>query len=444
MSEQSKTSRRGFLKGTTAAIAGASLAGSLGAARSAHAAGNDVIKVALVGCGGRGTGAVAQMMGADKGVKLIAVADAFGDRAQGAIRNLTKEYPGQVDVGDRVYTGLKAYEQAIASDAELVAIATPPGFRPQQYSAAIDAGKHVFMEKPCCVDGPGYLKLMKANKLADEKNLFVGVGLQRRHEPQYMETVQRIQEGAIGKVMFTRVYWNGGGIWNRKRTELAGILNREPTELEYQVYNWYHFCWLSGDNICEQHIHNLDVGNWVMKDAHPTEANGMGGCTARYLGDLKGTGQIFDHHFVEFTYEDGTKMFSQCRHMANTWTPVSEAAHGTAGTSDCNGTIEGENAWKFRGKKVSGHQQEQTDLIAAMRAGNRYNEGYVGANSSMTAVLGRLANYCGQIVKWDDAVNRGVSEFPQSMDWNADAPVTKDENGNYPIPMPGVYSPYAS
>ncbi len=181
-----------------------------------------------------------------------------------------------------------------------------------------------------------------------------------------------------------------------------------------------------------------------MKDAHPVEANGMGGCTARYLGDMKGTGQIFDHHFVEYTYEDGTRMFSQCRHMANTWTPVSEAVHGTLGTSDCAGTIEGENAWKYRGERVGGHQQEQTDLIAAMRAGKRYNEGYVGANSSMTAVLGRLANYCGKVVKWDDAVNKGVTEFPEVMDWNAEAPVKKDENGDYPIPMPGVYSPYAS
>ncbi len=444
MSEQSQTSRRGFLKGTTAAVAGAGLAGSLSVANSAHAAGDDVIKVALIGCGGRGTGAVMQMMNSDKGVKLIAVADAFDYRTEGAIKNISKQHPDQVDVGDRVYTGLKAYEKAIASDADLIAIATPPGFRPQHYSAAIEAGKHVFMEKPCCVDGPGYLKLMKASKMADEKELFVGVGLQRRHQPNYMETIQRIHEGAIGKVLFTRVYWNGGGIWNRRREELANILKREPTELEYQVYNWYHFCWLSGDNISEQHIHNIDISNWVMKDEPPVEANGMGGCTARYLGDLKGTGQIFDHHFVEFTYADGTKMYSQCRHMKNCFNSVSEAAHGTLGTSNCAGNIQGENEWRFRGKNVSGHQQEQTDLIAAMRAGNRYNEGYYGAKSSMTSVLGRLANYSGKVVKWEDAVNKGFSEFPEMMDWNAEAPVLKDENGDYPIPMPGVYSPYAS
>ena len=444
MSEQSHTSRRGFLKGTTAAVAGASLAGNLSVARSAHAAGNEVIKVGLIGCGGRGTGAVIQMMNADKGVKLIAMADAFQHRIDGSIASVKKDHPDKLDLGDRVFTGLDAYEKLLATDVELVAIATPPGFRPQQYSAAIDAGKHVFMEKPCCVDGPGYLKLMKANELADKKELFVGVGLQRRHEPQYMETIQRIHEGAIGKVMFTRVYWNGGGIWNRSRQELANRLQREPTELEYQVHNWYHFAWLSGDNISEQHIHNIDVSNWVMKDEPPVEANGMGGCTARYLGDLKGTGQIFDHHFVEFTYADGTKMYSQCRHMKNCFNSVSEAAHGTLGTSNCNGRIEGENAWKFAGKNLPGHQQEQTDLIAAIRAGNRYNEGYYGAKSSMTAALGRLANYSGKVVKWDDAVNKGFSEFPESMAWNAEAPVKKDANGDYPIPMPGVYSPYAS
>ncbi len=436
MSETSKTSRRGFIKGTTAAVAGASLVG-MGTSRSAHAAGDDVIKVALIGCGGRGTGAVMQMMNADEGVKLVAVADAFDSRASSAIKNLSERHPEKVDVGDRVFIGLDAYKQVIASDADLVAIATPPGFRPQHYSAAIDADKHVFMEKPCCVDGPGYLKLMKANKLADEKNLFVGVGLQRRHEPRYMDTIKRIQDGAIGDVTLLRVFWNGGGIWNRKREE--GM-----TELEYQVHNWYHFCWVSGDNICEQHIHNLDVGNWIMGDQHPVQANGMGGCTARYLGDNKGTGQIFDHHFVEYIYEDGTRMYSQCRHMAKTWTPVMEEVRGTKGSADPAGTIlVGDEEWKYGRGGGNGHQQEQTDLMAALRAGNRYNEGYYGANSSMTAVLGRLATYSGVEVSWDDAVNKGTSEFPNATSWDDEAPVQKDENGDYPIPMPGIFKPYA-
>jgi hypothetical protein len=437
MSDSKKSSRRDFLKTSSTVAAGAALAGGLGLSRSAHAAGSDVIKVALIGAGGRGTGAVSQLMNADKNLKLIAIADAFDYRVSGAVGNLGKKYGEQVDVpADRQFIGLDAYKNALATDADLVVMATPPGFRPQQYKAAVEAGKQIFMEKPCCVDAPGYRTLMEANKLADEKGLLVGVGLQRRHQPDYMETVKRIQDGALGDVKFLRVYWNGSGIWNRGRE--AGM-----TEMQYQVTNWYHFCWLSGDNICEQHIHNLDIGNWIMGDQNPVEANGMGGCTARYLGDLKGTGQIFDHHFVEFTYADGTKMYSQCRHMKNCFNSVSEAAHGTLGTSDCNKRIQGENEWKFDGQGVSGHQQEQTDHVAALRAGKRYNEGYYGANSSMTAVLGRIANYSGKVVKWDELVAKGTGEFPESLAWDATPPVVKDAGGDYPIPMPGVYSPFA-
>jgi predicted dehydrogenase len=434
MSDTSKPSRRDFLK--TSTVAGAGVLGGLSLARSAHAAGSEVIKVALIGSGGRGTGAVAQQMNADKGVKLIAVADAFEQKSQGAVDRLKRQFPDQVDVPpERVFSGLDAYKHALATDADLVAMASPPGFRPRHFKAAIEAGKHVFMEKPCCVDGPGYKILLEACKQADDKNLIVGVGLQRRHEPNYMETIQRIHDGAIGEVMFTRVYWNGGGIWNRQREDWM-------TEMAYQVWNWYHFCWVSGDNICEQHIHNLDIGNWV-KDAHPVEANGMGGCERRYEGGAKGTGQIFDHHFVEFTYADGGKMYSQCRHMKGCWSNVSEAAIGTKGTSNCSGHIDGENEWRFTGKGVSGHQQEQTDLIATLRAGERYNEGFYGATSSMTAVLGRLATYSGKVVKWDDAVEKGFSEFPERLAWDAPAPVEKNAEGDYPIPVPGEFKAHA-
>jgi hypothetical protein len=430
-------SRREFLKSSSILVAGASLAGGLSVARSAHAAGSDAIKLALIGSGGRGVGAASQLMTADKNLQLVAIADAFDKRAGDALQRLKKQFGDQVTATpEHVFTGLKAYEQAIASGADLIVLATPPGFRPLQYKAAIEAGKHVFMEKPCCVDAPGYRMLMETNKLADEKKLLVGVGLQRRHQPNYIETIQRIHDGAIGDVITLRVYWNGGGIWNRGREE--GM-----TEMQYQVHNWYHFCWLSGDNIGEQHIHNIDIGNWVKGDQHPVEANGMGSCTARYLGQNQGTGQIFDQHFVEFTYADGSKMFSQCRHMKGCYNSVSEAAHGTQGTSNCAGGIEGGAAWKFDGPKVNGHLQEQVDLVAALRAGERYNEGYYGANSSMTAVLGRIANYSGKVVKWDELVAKGGSEFPRDLAWDAPAPVQKDADGNYPIPMPGEYSPYA-
>ncbi len=449
MSGKTNVSRRNFLKTSSAAVAAASLVGQTRISYGAFAGGSDVIKVALIGAGGRGTGAVSQLMNADKGIKLIAIADAFRHKAESTLKRLQRRYKDQVDVpSDRLFAGrLDVYKDALATDAELVVLATPPGFRPIQYNAAIKAGKHVFMEKPCCVDAPGYRLLMETNKLADEKGLFVRVGLQRRHQPNYIETIQKIQDGAIGKIKFLRVYWNGSGIWNRSRADLAKLLGREPTEVEYQVHNWYHFCWLSGDNICEQHIHNIDIGLWVMGDQHPVAANGMGGCTARYEGKLKGTGQIFDHHFVEFIFADGTRMYSQCRHMKNCFNSVSEHVHGTDGYADCSGKIgkcEDEITWKFSGKRVSGHQQEQTDLAADLRAGRRgANEGYYGANSSMTAVLGREANYSGKVVRWDDLVKKGKDLAPDKIDWDDPAPVVKKENGDYPIPRPGVYSPFA-
>ncbi len=446
MSDLNKPSRREFLKGSTAAAAGTALAGSLSIGRSAHAAGSDVIKVALIGAGSRGTGAVGQQMSADKGVRLVAVADAFQSKALNSLKGLRAQHGDKIDVPpDRVFAGLDAHKKALATDADLVVMASSPGFRARHFKAAIEAGKHVFMEKPCCVDAHGYKSLIESSKLADQKGLFVGVGLQRRHEPRYMETVKRLHDGAIGDVMFTRVYWNGPGIWNRRREALAKVLARTPTEIEYQIWNWYHFCWLSGDNIGEQHIHNLDVGNWV-KDAHPVEANGMGGCTARYLGRNKGTGQIFDHHFVEYTYADGAKMFSQCRHMARCWGHVTEYAHGTKGASHVGGctisNADGETVWSFGRGGGNGHQQEQTDLLAALRAGNRYNEAPYGATSSMTAVLGRIANYSGKTVKWDELVAKGTSELPESLEWDAPAPVQKGDDGQYPVPVPGQFNPF--
>lgn len=442
MSGKRTSSRREFLQGSAALVAGATLASQLSLARMVHAAGSEQIKVALIGCGGRGNGAVSDCMAADPGVKVIAVADSFERQAKSAAKRLRENHRDRVDLpDDRVFFGLDAYQKAIAAGPDMVILASPPGFRPQHYAAAIKAGKHVFMEKPCCVDAPGFRALMEANELAEQKGLKVGVGFQRRHMPQYIETIRRIHDGAIGQITLLRAYWNGGGIWNRRR---------EPgmTEMQYQVHNWYHFCWLSGDNICEQHVHNLDIVNWVMakdgdaKKAHPVEANGMGGCSVRYSGDAKGTGQIFDHHFVEFTYADGTKMYSQCRHIPHTWSSVSEHVHGTKGEANPSGWIKGDNEWSFRGKGVNAMVQEHKDLIDAIRSGKKYCEGWHGATSSMTAVLGRMATYSGQIVKWDEAVAKGKTEFPAVLAWDAKAPVYPNENGDYPIPIPGVYKPY--
>jgi predicted dehydrogenase len=438
MSSNSSSSRRSFLKTTTAVTAGLALTGI---ARTAHAAGSDKIKVALIGCGGRGSGAIRNCMDADPSIHVVAVADAFEHPAVNQAKSLSRERPDRVDIpNDRVFVGLDAYQKAIDCGIDMIVTATPPGFRWMVYAAAIKAGKHVFMEKPVCVDAPGFHSIMETNKLAEEKGLKVGVGFQRRHTPAFIETIDKIHNGALGKLIMLQAYWNGSGIWNRRRQP-------EMTEMQYQVNNWYHFCWLCGDNITEQHIHNIDVCNWVMND-HPVEANGMGGCSERYTGEFKGTGQIFDHHFVEFTYKDGTKLYSQCRHMANTWGREGQNVYGTEGHSsvpgNIGGTARGQGRGRGRGRSLFGDSmvQEHHDLITAIKNNDKYHEGWHGATSSMTSVLGRMATYSGQVVKWDDALAKGTSEFPKHLAWDAPAPVKKDADGNYPIPMPGVYQAY--
>jgi predicted dehydrogenase len=434
MSALKTESRRNFMKGTAAAAAGLTLTGI---ARSAHAAGSDKIKVALIGCGGRGNGAIRNCLDADPATQVVAVADAFEAQASGAARSLKRERGDRCDIpNERIFVGLDAYQKAIDCGIDMIVTATPPGFRPLIYNAAVKAGKHVFMEKPCCVDASGFRLLMETNKLAEEKGLKVGVGFQRRHTPAFVETIDKIHDGGLGKIILLQAFWNGSGIWNRHRRE--GM-----TEMEYQVNNWYHFCWLSGDNICEQHIHNLDVCNWVMDD-HPVEANGMGGCTCRYNGDNKGTGQIFDHHFVEFTYKSGARLYSQCRHMPNTWGREGHHVFGTEGDSGIPGGISKGRVKGERRKSLFGDSmvQEHFALIDAIKKNEKYVEGWHGATSSMTAVLGRMATYSGQVVKWDDAVAKGTSEFPKQLAWDAPAPVQKGADGNYPIPIPGVYKAY--
>ncbi len=262
------------------------------------------------------------------------------------------------------------------------------------------------------------------------------IGLQRRLADQYIETIQRIHEGAIGDIIAMRVYWNGGGIWYR---------NRQPnqSEMAFQTNNWYHFNWLSGDQICEQHIHNIDVGCWV-KNAFPVECNGMGGREMREGGDATKS-QIFDHTFCEFTFPDGTKMFSQGRHLAGGWNYVGEFAHGTKGTADPSGEIFGENAWKFSGQRLNGHQQEQHDLIEAMMAGKVYNEGEFGAKSTFAAILGREACYSGRVLKWDELLAKGKDLAPGIDEYTLDSlpPVMPGEDGKYPVPVPGQYDPFA-
>jgi predicted dehydrogenase len=328
--------------------------------------------------------------------------------------------------------GFDAYKQAIDSGADLVILATPPGFRPMQFEAAVQAGKHIFAEKPIAVDAPGVRRFMAANNEAKNKNLMVAIGLQRRHDKRYVEAIKRLQDGAIGDIITTRVYWNGGGLWMNPREP-------EQTEMEYQMRNWYYFVWLCGDHIVEQHIHNLDISNWL-RGMTPIEAHGLGG---RQVRTGKEYGQIFDHHAVEYTYPDGTKMFSQCCHINGSWSAVSEHAHGSKGTADLDDgargpTINGpDGRWRSDADRVDNHHQEHHDMFAALRRGEIYNEGDYGAESTMTAILGRMATYSGKVVRWDAALKSGEDLSPAAYDFAATPPVVPDSDGYYPVPVPG-------
>jgi myo-inositol 2-dehydrogenase / D-chiro-inositol 1-dehydrogenase len=447
------SSRRTFLKTTSAILGGAVVGVNAQIARASHPGGSDEIKVALIGCGGRGTGAASQALATKGKVTLWAAADAFAHNLHAGLNNIKNEVKrGQRD-GDPLYKdatvnvpperqfiGLDAYQRALESGADVVILATPPGFRPIHFEAAVKANKHIFSEKPIAVDGPGVRRFMAANDEAKKKDLMVAIGLQRRHDPRYIETLKKIQDGEIGDILFTRVYWNSGGLWVRTHADFVNNHGHEPTEMEYQVNNWYYFAWLCGDHIVEQHIHNLDIGNWL-RGTHPSEAQGMGG---RQVRTGKEFGQIFDHHFVEYTYPDGTKMYSQCRHMEGCESEVREHAHGTKGTLDIDdgagGIItarNGKRKWKSKAQKVDNHHQEHHDLFAALRDGRIYNEGDYGATSTMTAILGRMATYSGKVVKWDEALQKGIDLSPQRYDFAATPPVIPDANGNYPVPVPG-------
>jgi myo-inositol 2-dehydrogenase / D-chiro-inositol 1-dehydrogenase len=286
------------------------------------------------------------------------------------------------------------------------------------------------MEKPVAVDGPGVRRVLAAAAEAKGKGLKVGVGLQRHHDPAYLETVRRIHEGAIGEVVALRVYWNSSGVWVRPREQ-------GQTEMEYQMRNWYYFNWLCGDHIVEQHIHNLDVGNWV-KGAYPVEAQGQGGRQVRTGSDH---GEIYDHHFVEYTYADGATMLSQCRHQEGCWDQVAEFAHGTRGRAalaDAEIVSAGGWDWRHEGEPADPYQREHDVLFRAIRRGEEHDETENGAYATLTAILGRMATYSGKKVTWKQALESDLDLSPARFAWDADPPVLPDADGRYPVAIPGV------
>lgn len=431
-------SRREFVK-TSAAVVGSLMASQLPKSASAFYTSDDVIRIGVIGCGGRGTGATVQALSTSQNVKLVAMADAFDDRLEESLTNITKAdadhaeaVRGRVDVPpERRFVGFDAYKEVIPL-VDVVLIATPPGFRPIHFDAAIAADKHVFMEKPVATDSPGIRRVLETAKMAKEKQLNVVVGLQRHYEVKYQKWVQHLQNGMIGDIVMSRVYWNSSGVWVRERKQ-------GQTEMEYQMRNWYYFNWLCGDHIVEQHIHNIDVSNWV-KQAYPVRAQGQGGRLVRTGLDH---GQIFDHHYVEFEYADGSRMISQCRHMPDCQNRVSEAFHGTNGVAPKPGLIvsaSGHTLFEHRDKDdPNPYQVEHDELFAAVANGEfKFADAENGAKSTFTAIFGRMATYSGQILEWDDALNSQIDLMPERFAFDADPPVLPDADGRYPVPIPGV------
>lgn len=404
--------------------------------------GEETIKVALIGCGSRGTGAASQCLRTRGPVKLWAMADLFADRIEASLAGLAKgeeaDYDREahgpleslIDVPpERRFSGFDAYRQAIDSGVDMVILASPPHFRPAHYAYAVERGRHVFMEKPLAVDPPGVRRILAANVEAVRQGLKVGVGLMYHHHRSYQETVARLRDGAIGSMPLMRAYWNTGFLRDTPACP-AGM-----TEMEYQLRNPYHFLWLSGDYFVDALLHFIDVCLWV-KGEHPVQAQGQGGrqmCVPMQYGDT------FDHHCVEYTFADSSILVAATRQIAGCWNSASAHAHGLKGYCDINrGVIEGAAPWRFRGPVANPYQVEHDVLMEAIRQGKPHNDVETAAQSTMTAILGRMASYSGQVIAWDDALNSPVGLAPERYALDAAPPTVADASGQYPCAVPGV------
>ena len=429
--------RRDFVK-QSSMLAGAIAAAPLISNANFFSGSNDVIKVAVIGCGGRGTGAAVQALMSKQNVKIVAMADAFKDRLDECYKNVADELAnvgagtkGTLDVPEeRKFVGFDGYLKAIPL-ADVVILATPPGFRPIHFEEAVKQGKHIFMEKPVATDPAGVQRVLAAAKIAKQKKLNVVVGLQRHYQDSYRALFAK--KDMIGDITSMQAWWNNDGVWTRPRK--AG-----QTEMEYQMRNWYYFVWLCGDHITEQHIHNLDVINWF-KNGYPVKAQGFGG---RQVRKSKEHGEIFDHHYVEFHYADGSILNSQCRHMPGTSSKVDELLVGTKGKIYCDAAritdLRGKTIFQFdKSKERNPYQTEHDELFAAIAKGEyKYADAENGAYSTMTSILGRMATYSGQIIDWDKAINSGLNLHPSVYAFDAAAPVNPGPDGFYPVPVPGV------
>ncbi|VTS06719.1 Gfo/Idh/MocA family protein [Tuwongella immobilis] len=397
--------RRDFMK--TATITGAALA-TTGFAGGVFAKGDETIKVGLIGCGGRGTGAADNILEADPNVRIVALGDVFPGKAKNALNYLKRKDAKRVTATEETcFDGLDNFQKVLAADVDLVILATPPGFRPTHLEAAVKAGKHIFTEKPVAVDGPGIRKCLALVEEAKNKKLGIVAGTQRRHQAGYLATLKQLHDGAIGDIVGGRCYWNQGDIWFRNR-------QKGQSDVQYQLLNWYHFLWLCGDHYVEQHVHNIDVINWVMK-AHPVRVvTGMGGRSNRKEGPAGEVGHIFDHFAVEFEYPNGVVIQSYARQIGGTGNNVSEFVVGTKGTSQVNAyRINGKGV--FSGEEVNPYVQEHIDLLASIRSGKPLNELQAVTESTLTAIMGRNAAYTGNSITWEQALNSKTDTMPANL-----------------------------
>jgi predicted dehydrogenase len=417
----SEMTRRDVVKAGLVAGAGALVAPAFGARLSRNGA--ERIRVGVIGCGGRGTGAAWNALEADESVEVVALADLFEDRLMRSHGQLREEWGARADVGEgKRFSGFDAYEKLLAlPEVDMVCLATPPHFRPIHFEAAVRAGKHVFMEKPAAADPAGVRRVIAAAKVADEKGLSVVAGTQRRHQDNYLELMKRVRDGAIGEPVSARCFWNQGGLW---------VHERKPgySDMEWQCRNWLYFCWLSGDHICEQHVHNLDAVNWVM-GGPPVKCVGMGGRQVRT--DAK-YGNIFDHFAIDYEYASGAHLTSMCRQIDGCQSRVAEFVQGTRGRSTSwhgYSKIEGETAWEMKGS-ANPYVTEHEVLIGSIRGErSRVNEAVRVAESTLTAIMGRMSAYTGKEVTFEQAMASSLDLSP--------AAYAMGELETDPVPTPG-------
>jgi len=431
MQKEKNTDRRHFVKNTAKTIAAGMVFSHLPVFSNFNVQGRETLKLGLVGCGGRGTGAVFQALTASKSVQLTAMGDVFQHEMDNSFQRISNDFPDQVNVPEeRQFLGLDAYKKVI-SECDAVILATPPGFRPEHFEHAIRSGRHVFLEKPLAVDAPGYRKVIATGTLAEQKKLNVVVGLQSRYEMALNEMVGKIHEGEIGDIMAMAVYYNVGKatVYPRKQGQ---------TELEYQISNWHYFNWLWGGQLAGQAIHQIDVINWIKQD-YPIKANGMGG---RALLNGPDHGEIFDHHYAEFEYKDGTKLHVQCRQMDNCSNRLGFNVQGTKARADERFQFfdnEGKNIWRYRDKDDPSSSQIEQDVFIGAVLGTRpyVNNTTYGAESTMTTIMGRMAIESGENIELEKAKASDLGIVPDRLSWDMKMPNAPMANGNYEVPKPG-------